>query len=138
MQTSGERSDTFGTLIAATEGDMAVTRLEDRLPPLLSVIAGMVDLTGFFTLGNIFTAHVTGNLVLATAALVRGGRVKPATSARHSRFHACSWLGRELVELLNAILRWSERHVPGILKARAAARARQRHSTRADASLTKV
>jgi uncharacterized membrane protein YoaK (UPF0700 family) len=79
MQTSGRRSDTFGTLIAATEGDMAVTRLEDRLPPLLSVIAGMVDLTGFFTLGNIFTAHVTGNLVLATAALVRGGRVKPAT-----------------------------------------------------------
>jgi uncharacterized membrane protein YoaK (UPF0700 family) len=79
MQTSGRRSDMFGTLVAAAEGDIAVTRLEDRLPPLLSVIAGMVDLTGFFTLGNIFTAHVTGNLVLGTAALVRGGPVKPAT-----------------------------------------------------------
>jgi len=50
-----------------------MSRLEDRLPPLLSVIAGMVDLIGFFTLGNIFTAHVTGNLVLAMGAAVRGG-----------------------------------------------------------------
>jgi uncharacterized membrane protein YoaK (UPF0700 family) len=47
--------------------------LEERLPPLLSVIAGMVDLTGFFSLGNIFTAHVTGNLVVAAAAAVHGG-----------------------------------------------------------------
>jgi len=56
----------------------ALARLEDRLPPLLSVIAGMVDLTGFFTLGNIFTAHITGNLVVAAAAAVRGGPVNPA------------------------------------------------------------
>ena len=55
--------------------DDAVTlaQLEERLPPLLSVIAGMVDLTGFFTLGNIFTAHVTGNLVVIAAKAVRGG-----------------------------------------------------------------
>jgi uncharacterized membrane protein YoaK (UPF0700 family) len=33
----------------------------------------MVDLIGFFTLGNIFTAHITGNLVVASAAVVRGG-----------------------------------------------------------------
>jgi uncharacterized membrane protein YoaK (UPF0700 family) len=52
----------------------------DPLPPLLSVIAGMVDLTGFFTLGNIFTAHVTGNLVLAAAAVV-GGRPLSAAQA---------------------------------------------------------
>jgi uncharacterized membrane protein YoaK (UPF0700 family) len=52
--------------------------LETRLPPLLSVIAGMVDLTGFVSLGNLFTAHITGNLVVIGALVVRGGRVNPA------------------------------------------------------------
>src|SRR6266853_1936321 len=56
----------------------ALSQLETRLPTLLSVIAGMVDLTGFLTLGNIFTAHITGNLVLVAALVVRGGRMNPA------------------------------------------------------------
>ncbi|HXA37903.1 MAG TPA: DUF1275 family protein, partial [Phenylobacterium sp.] len=46
---------------------------QKRLPALLAVIAGMVDLTGFLTLGNVFTAHVTGNLVVLAAVAVRGG-----------------------------------------------------------------
>jgi uncharacterized membrane protein YoaK (UPF0700 family) len=57
----------------STEQTEELSRLEARLPPVLSVIAGMVDLTGFFTLGHIFTAHITGNLVVAAADAVHGG-----------------------------------------------------------------
>ena len=49
-----------------------------RLPAFLAVIAGMVDLTGFLNLGNIFTAHITGNLVVLAAAIVRGGPLNVA------------------------------------------------------------
>ncbi len=54
-----------------------LARCEKWLPTLLSVIAGMVDLTGFLTLGNLFTAHITGNLVVIGALVVRGGRINP-------------------------------------------------------------
>src|SRR6266404_5975756 len=50
-----------------------LARSEARLPPLLSVIAGMVDVIGYLSLGKLFTAHVTGNLVVIAAPLVRGG-----------------------------------------------------------------
>src|SRR5215472_1517433 len=55
------------------------TRYEDllrkRLPPVLSVIAGMVDVTGYLSL-KLFTAHVTGNIVIIAAQLVYGGPPK--------------------------------------------------------------
>jgi uncharacterized membrane protein YoaK (UPF0700 family) len=44
---------------------------------LLTVIAGIVDVIGFLTLG-IFTAHVTGNIVVIGALLVRHNPVNPA------------------------------------------------------------
>ena len=55
----------------------APSRSERWLPTLLSVIAGMVDVIGFLTLG-IFTAHVTGNIVVIGALIVRHNRVSPA------------------------------------------------------------
>jgi len=53
------------------------SRSEQWLPTLLSVIAGMVDVIGFLTLG-IFTAHITGNVVVIGALVVRHNRVNPA------------------------------------------------------------
>src|SRR5713226_4978472 len=55
----------------------APSRSERWLPTLLSVIAGMVDVIGFLSLG-IFTAHVTGNIVVIGALIVRHNRVNPA------------------------------------------------------------
>ena len=42
------------------------------LPVLLSIIAGSVDAIGFLGLGGLFTAHVTGNLVILAAHLASG------------------------------------------------------------------
>jgi uncharacterized membrane protein YoaK (UPF0700 family) len=79
------------SLVTASQSDPEFDRaelkcLEARLPPLLSVIAGMVDLTGFLTLGHIFTAHVTGNLVVAAVALSGGGTVALAASLSIAAF----------------------------------------------------
>lgn len=49
--------------------------LRSWLPPLLSVIAGMVDVIGYLSL-KLFTAHVTGNIVVIAAQLVYGGPPK--------------------------------------------------------------
>ena len=48
-----------------------LVRLEGWLPPLLSVVAGTVDVIGLLNF-KLFTAHVTGNIVVIAALLVRG------------------------------------------------------------------
>jgi uncharacterized membrane protein YoaK (UPF0700 family) len=42
-----------------------------RFAILLSVIAGAVDAIGFLSLGKVFAAHITGNLVMISAAIFR-------------------------------------------------------------------
>lgn len=61
----------------APNGAGIPSRSQRWLPTLLSVIAGMVDLIGFLSLG-IFTAHITGNIVVIGALVVRHDRVNPA------------------------------------------------------------
>ena len=63
--------------VGASHTVPVLSRSEQWLPTLLSVIAGMVDVIGFLSLG-IFTAHVTGNIVVVGALIVRHHRVNPA------------------------------------------------------------
>ena len=43
------------------------------LPTVLGTTAGAVDVIGFLALGGLFTAHITGNLVVLAAHYVTGG-----------------------------------------------------------------
>jgi uncharacterized membrane protein YoaK (UPF0700 family) len=43
------------------------------LPAVLSTTAGAVDVIGFLALGGLFTAHITGNLVVLAAHYITGG-----------------------------------------------------------------
>src|SRR6516164_1368456 len=87
------------------------SRSELWLPTLLSVIAGMVDLIGFLSLG-IFTAHVTGNIVVAGALIVRHSRLNSAQILAVPVFMlavAATWLiarasGRRGIGLMRPLL----------------------------------
>ena len=46
---------------------------------LLSMTAGSMDVIGFLGLGGLFTAHITGNLVVLAAHLVVGGAAQLTT-----------------------------------------------------------
>src|SRR5215475_6804942 len=86
-------------------------RSERWLPTLLSTIAGMVDVIGFLSLG-IFTAHVTGNIVVIGALVARHNRVNPAQVLAIPVFIvavAATWLvarlsGRHGIGLLRSLL----------------------------------
>jgi uncharacterized membrane protein YoaK (UPF0700 family) len=63
-------ADSASAEVAAPSVDSALGL--QLLPPLLSVIAGSADVTGFLALGGLFTAHITGNLVILAAHIVTG------------------------------------------------------------------
>ncbi len=57
---------------------MAIALNAKMLPTVLSVIAGSVDAISFLGLGGLFTAHVTGNIVVLVAHLATGSRAPVA------------------------------------------------------------
>jgi uncharacterized membrane protein YoaK (UPF0700 family) len=71
--------------------------VERLLPVVLSTTAGAVDIIGFLALGGLFTAHITGNLVVLAAHL-RDGRVQPDRAvAVSARVHCCAWFSYRAV-----------------------------------------
>ena len=73
------------------------------LPTVLSVIAGSVDAIGFLGLGGLFTAHVTGNLVILAAHPVSGGEALVAPMLSVPVFVAALGLTRLLAGALERI-----------------------------------
>ena len=73
------------------------------LPTVLSIIAGSVDAIGFLGLGGLFTAHVTGNLVILAAHLVSGNGAPVAPMLSVPVFVAALGLTRLLAGALERI-----------------------------------
>jgi uncharacterized membrane protein YoaK (UPF0700 family) len=73
------------------------------LPTVLSIIAGSVDAIGFLGLGGLFTAHVTGNLVILAAHLVSGSGAPVASMLSVPVFVAALGLTRLLAGALMRI-----------------------------------
>src|SRR5439155_7807198 len=73
------------------------------LPAVLSIIAGSVDAISFLGLGGLFTAHVTGNLVVLVAHLAAGSRAPVANILSVPVFVAALGLTRLLAGVLERI-----------------------------------
>jgi uncharacterized membrane protein YoaK (UPF0700 family) len=73
------------------------------LPTVLSLTAGSVDVISFLGLGGLFTAHITGNLVILAAHLVSGGNAELAAILSVPVFIMALGLTRLLAGGLEAI-----------------------------------
>ncbi len=73
------------------------------LPTVLSLTAGSVDIIGFLGLGGLFTAHITGNLVILAAHVVTGGDAPVAHVISVPIFVAVLGLARLLVAGLERV-----------------------------------
>ena len=82
---------------------MAIALNAKLLPSVLSVIAGSVGAIGFLGLGGLFTAHVTGNLVVLVAHLATGSRAPVANILSVPVFVAALGLTRLLAGILEKI-----------------------------------
>lgn len=82
---------------------MAIALSEKMLPAVLSIIAGSVDAIGFLGLGGLFTAHVTGNLVVLVAHLATGSGAPIANLLSVPVFVAALGLTRLLAGVLERI-----------------------------------
>jgi uncharacterized membrane protein YoaK (UPF0700 family) len=93
------RSARLGEVLVrvASVQDSTGTRL---LPLVLSIIAGSVDSIGFVGLGGLFTAHITGNLVILAAYLSKARYAPIAILISVPVFVAVLMLGRAFVGVL--------------------------------------
>src|SRR5882762_528364 len=73
------------------------------LPTVLSLTAGSVDVISFLGLGGLFTAHITGNLVILASRIVTGGEAPIAPMISVPVFILALGLTRLLVGGLEAI-----------------------------------
>src|SRR5579862_6021188 len=73
------------------------------LPSVLGLTAGTIDVIGFLALGGLFTAHITGNLVILAAHLVSGGEAPVAHVLSVPVFVATLGLTRLLAGGLEAL-----------------------------------
>jgi len=77
------------------------------LPPVLSLIAGSADVIGFFGLGGLFIAHITGNLVILATHLATGHAASVAHLLSVPVFMLVLGLARVLGAGLERAGRWT-------------------------------
>jgi uncharacterized membrane protein YoaK (UPF0700 family) len=93
------RSAASGAILPSI-GDTVAMKL---LPAVLAVVAGSTDVIGFLGLGGLFTAHITGNVVIFVAHIVAHGKAPVAQILSVPVFIGVLFLTRLLVAGLAAL-----------------------------------